>query len=173
MATFSNEQFKDLLSAIMQPQTQQQLNTNPPKNDPAALGPIRPCNLGTNKMLKLTLFEEWLEEAENRMAYIGTDDDKSKIILLKSWGGAELIEFMKNTAKIETTDDYTTVIDKIKIEFTKLVNRTMAMHSLLTTKPGTRSWMPFIHNLEKKAKILDFERRPYQLQDAVKDAAIF
>ena len=70
------------------------------QNDPAALGPIRHCVLGNNKMLKLTMFNEWLEEAENRMAYIGTEDDKSKIILLKSWGGTDLINFMKAHAKI-------------------------------------------------------------------------
>ena len=39
------------------------------RNDPSALGPMVPCKLGSNKMTKLTNFEEWLEEAENRMAF--------------------------------------------------------------------------------------------------------
>ena len=54
-----------------------------------------------------------------------------------------------------------------------MVNRTMAMHDLLTTKQGTQNWLEFIHNLEKKAMILNFESQPYKTSDAVKDAAIF
>ena len=81
MATFSNEQFQMLLEAI-KPQT-----TN---NNPAALGPMKPCILGPNKMTSLKHFEEWLEEAENRMTYIGTQHDPAKVILLKSWGAGNL-----------------------------------------------------------------------------------
>ena len=103
MATLTNEQFQQLLATII-PKTDQnaqdQATANQPKNDPSALGPIRMCDLGTNKMLKLTRFEDWLEEAENRMDYIGTQDDKSRIILLKSWGGKELMEFIKTHVKI-------------------------------------------------------------------------
>jgi len=60
------------------------------KNDPSALGPMRQCALGSDKMRKFTLFEDWLEEAENRMEYIGTSTDKKKMILLKTWGGTEI-----------------------------------------------------------------------------------
>ena len=49
------------------------------RNDPSALGPIAPCSLGKNKMTKLTKFEEWLEEAENRMDYIGNQEDREKM----------------------------------------------------------------------------------------------
>ena len=105
MATFSDEQFQQLLAAL-KPQADQSNNdettaqASQPKNDPAALGPMRTCDLGTNKMLKLTRFEDWLDEAENRMAFIGTCDDKSRIILLKSWGGKELMDFIKNNVRI-------------------------------------------------------------------------
>ena len=54
-----------------------------------------------------------------------------------------------------------------------MVHRTMAMYDLLTTKQGSRSWLDFIHELENKAKILDFANNPYTTDDAVKDAAIF
>ena len=156
-----------------------------PRNDPSALGPMAPCILGTNKMTKLTKFEEWLEEAENRMEYIGNQEDKDKIILLKSWGGSELNDFMKTYITIRTAaqpaegdnpaiqaDTYTEVVEKIKTELNKMVNRTMAMHDLLNTKQGSRSWMDYIHELEKKAKILDFAKRPYTTDEAIKDAAI-
>ena len=69
MTTLSDTQFQTLIATMMS--TVRQEDSNPvrttPKHDPAALGPIRPCLLGTNKMVKLTRFEEWQEEAENRM----------------------------------------------------------------------------------------------------------
>ena len=193
MATLSAEQFKVLLESIIpkkeEPNENEAGNHNH-KNDPSALGPISSCDLGTNKMLKLTIFEDWLEEAENRMDFIGTQDDKSRIILLKSWGGKELMEFLKTNVKIryeatpadpntnppteaQPPDTYQEAVKKIKDELRKLVNHTMAMHDLLTTKQGSRNWMDFIHDLEKKAKILGFDKQPYTAADAVKDAAIF
>ena len=33
--------------------------------------------------------------------------------------------------------------------------------------------MDFIHELEKKAKILGLDKQPYTIQDVIKDAAIF
>ena len=96
-------------------------------------------------MTRLKYFEDWLEEAESRMKYIGTSEDTAKIILLKSWGGAELIEFMRIHAKVKfesipgtTTeadvpaDTYAHTIDKTKNEMRRLVNKTMAIHTLLT-----------------------------------------
>ena len=196
MATFTNDQFQQLLAQMAQMNTNQQPlqppggeNANPPatmqRNDPSALGPMAPCTLGTNKMTKLTKFEEWLEEAENRIDYIGHQEDKDKVRLLKSWGGSELNEFIKTYVSIRTTaqpaegdnpeiaaDTYDQVVEKIKTELRKMVNRTMAMHDLLNTKQGTRSWMDYIHELEKKAKILDFTKKPYTADEAIKDAAI-
>ena len=193
--TFTDQQFQTLLAQMAQMGQQQgteqhapPVENNPattPRNDPSALGPMAPCTLGTNKMTKLTKFEEWLEEAENRMNYIGNQEDRDKIILLKSWGGSELNEFIKTHVAIRTTaqeavdgnpaipaDTYDEVVEKIKVELRKLVNRTMAMHDLLNTKQGTRSWMDYIHELEKKAKVLDFARKPYTTEEAIKDAAI-
>ena len=191
MATLTEAQFQQLLQTItananvpVQP-PQNAPAAAAPRNDPAALGPMAPCTLGTNKMTKLTKFEEWLEEAENRMEYIGNQDDKDKIILLKSWGGSELNEFIKTCVTIVTVpqaatadtaavevDTYAEVVEKIKVELRKLVNRTMAMHDLYNTKQGTRSWMDYFHELEKKARVLDFDRRPYTTDEAIKDAAI-
>ena len=169
MATLSEEQFKALLGSIGAKQ-----------NNAAVLGPMKQFTLGTNKLTRLKHFEEWLEEAENRMTFIGTTDDTSKIILLKSWGGPDLVEFMKTQARVafETTDTitkdtYSEAIEKIKAEMQKLVNRTLVMHDLMTTKQGQKNWMEFIAELEQKAYILGFDRQPYTQKDAVKDAAIF
>ena len=54
-----------------------------------------------------------------------------------------------------------------------MVNRTMAMHQLLGTKQGTRTWDDFLLDLEKKAKSLNFDKKPYTMEEAIKDAAIF
>ena len=192
MAAFTKDQF-DQFMALMRANNAPAPPANdaapavpaPPRNDPSALGPMAPCSLGTNKMTKLTKFEEWLEEAENRMEYIGNQEDKDKIILLKSWGGSDLNDFLKTHVSIITTarpavgdapaveaDTYDQVVEKIKAELRKLVNRTMAMHDLYNTKQGSKSWMDYIHELEKKAKVLDFVRNPYTTEEAVKDAAI-
>ena len=56
------------------------------RNDAAALGPMPPCTLGSNKMTRLQQFETWLEEAENRMHFIGVTEDEKKVRLLRSWG---------------------------------------------------------------------------------------
>ena len=155
------------------------------KNDPAALGPMRQCSLGTDKMRKLTMFNEWLEDAENRMTYIGVTDDNEKVILLKTWGGPEMVELIrleKSNLNIRATTDsneeeqgctYAQLIEKLRSFLARMVNRTMAMHQLLSTQQGTRSWSDFIRDLERKAKILNFENKPYTTDEAIKDAAIF
>ena len=83
----------------------------------------------------------------------------------------------ETTPATETTaaipaDTYKEVIDKTKKELQSLVNRTMAMHKLLTSKQGDREWMNFIKDLEDKAHVLNFNTVPYKQDDAVKDAAI-
>ena len=117
---------------------------------------------------------------------IGTTDDTAKIILLKSWGGSDLVEVMKSHAKVKfeeipatdtddriPADNYTTTIKMIKDELRLVANRTLAMHQLLTTKQGEHSWMDFIKDLEGKAHILDLNHQPYRQDAMVKDAAIF
>ena len=108
MANLSNEQFKQLLDAMKTTAisaatsaatsasaNSQSVEITKPRNDPSVLGPMRQCTLGDDKMRKLTLFDEWLEEAECRMEYIGTLSDKEKIILLRTWGGQEIKELIK------------------------------------------------------------------------------
>ena len=60
------------------------------RNDPSVLCPMRQCALGEDKMRKLTIFEDWLEEADSRMEYIGITDDKEKIIPLRTWAARTL-----------------------------------------------------------------------------------
>ena len=114
------------------------------------------------------------------MDYIGVTEDKDKVTLLKNWGGSELTEFMRTSAKAklevkgdDDADQYDEIVRKTREEMKRLVNRTLAMHNLLTTKQGSRSWMEFIKDLEDKAYLLDFDNKPYRQEDAVKDAAIF
>ena len=189
----TDEQFNRLL-ATLQPQQQvgaaqmQQIaDTLRPQHQKsaAALGPMKPLDMGPDKMRKLKKFSEWLEEAENRMTYIGANRDEEKISLLRSWGGPELVNFMKLHAKVvlETIpargdepeipkDTYEQLVTKIKTELQRLVNRTLAMHELFTTKQGNRPWLEFYADVEAKAQNLEFDTTPYSHKNAVKDALI-
>ena len=174
MANLSNEQFQQLLAtmtksamdAAMSLKKNENTDTTPNRNDPAALGPMRQCLLGDDKMRKLTIFEDWLEEAESRMEYIGTSSDKEKLILLRTWGGQDIKELIKRQesivekTKVKTTpndrndqgmpvlegdtksgdtclDNYKDTIEAIRNTLMRNVNRTMAMHQLMTTKQGS------------------------------------
>ena len=182
---FSAEQFSQLLETLKGGSTP---SPNAPasatRNDPDTLGPIRQCALGTYKMKKLNNFNEWLEDAENRMSYIGITSDKDKTILLKTWGGPEIVELIRQEKshlnsqarageEVEQEDTYDQTIEKLRTHLSKMVNRTMAMHQLLSTQQGSRSWSDFIRDLERKAKTLNFEKKPYTTEEAIKDAAIF
>ena len=142
MASFTPEQFQELLQA---------LRPQPTQNDPSALGPMKPFVLGTNKMTRLKRFEEWLEDANSRMQYIGTHDDAAKIILLKTWAGTELVEYMKIHAKVYfeakpatdtdnaiAADTFNQIITKTKEEMRKSVNRTLdaQAHGNKTRRPS-------------------------------------
>ena len=170
-------QFRDILEAIRRPQHQKSA---------AALGHMRPLELGQDKMRKLRNFNEWLEEAENRMRYINAETDEEKISLLRAWGNTELVSFMKLHAKVnfETIpeidedhpeipkDTYDQIIVKIRTVLQGMVNRTLAMHELMTTKQEGRSWLDFYSDLETKAGNLDFDNIRYTQKDAIKDALI-
>lgn len=176
----TNDQFQQLLATIQAPQ-----QAHPPHKSAAALGHMQPLDMGPDKMRKLKRFTEWLEDAENRMNYIGATTDEEKISLLRAWGGMELVNFMKLHAKVvfETIpaagaaaeiprDTYQQIIAKIKAELQGLVNRTLAMHELLTTKQGSRTWLEFYSDVEAKAQNLEFDTKPYTHKTAVKDALI-
>jgi len=184
---FSAEQFQTLIAVITggnqqaPPAAVAAAAMPAPKNDPAALGPIR-CNLSTDKMQKLILLDEWLEDAENKMDYIGVTEDKEKIILLKTWGGPEMVELfalrnptstqaqeqMKKRANEEDALTYMQTTERLRNYLAQMVNRTMAMHQLLGTKQGSRTWGDFLRDLEK-----NFDKKPYTTEDAIKDAAMF
>ncbi len=100
MATLTEDQFRALLATIIPQAAPQPPVQQPPRNDAAALGPMPPCILGSEKMTRLQHFETWLEEAENRMKFLGVTDDTQKVSLLRSWGGPELVTFMKSQGNI-------------------------------------------------------------------------
>ena len=56
----SNDQFTQLLAGLRAPQQLQH-------NSASALGHMPQLDMGPDKMRKLKKFNEWLEEAENRM----------------------------------------------------------------------------------------------------------
>ena len=136
------------------------------------------------------------------MEYIGDISDKEKTILLRTWGGPEIKELIKRQASklsgaslLIMKDDgdeipslegdppdsntmtgqgqYQDIINGIRGLLMKNVNRTMAMYQLMNTSQGTMNWNSFIRELEIKARILNFDKKPYTIEEAIKDAAIF
>ena len=120
------------------------------------------------------------------MKFLKVIDDAQRVLLLRSWSGAELVKFMKSEAKVlfeETpavgtnqaipADTFDQVVKKTKDGLRKLVNKTMAMYQLHNTKQGERKWMDFIKDLEDKARILDFATTPYTIEMAIRDAAVY
>ena len=188
----SNDQFQQLLATLQSPQQQaaqiqqiiEQLRLHQHKSA-AALGPMKPLNMGLDRMQKLQRFNQWLEEAENRFQYLGCDADDEKLCLLRAWGGTELVSFMKVHAKVrlettpatdtepeKTKDTYNETVVKIRGVLQSFVNRTLAMHELLTTKQGNRPWLDFYKDIEEKAQNMSLNSTPYTHADAVKDALI-
>ena len=174
MANLSSEQFAQLLAtmkssaieaateAVSVATASKAPEVPAQRNDPSVLGPMRQCLLGDDKMRRLTLFEEWLEEAECRMEYIGDISDKEKTILLRTWGGQEIKELIKRQASklsgaslLIMKDDgdeipslegdppdsntmtgqgqYQDIVNGIRGLLMKNVNRTLAMYQLLNT----------------------------------------
>ena len=74
----TNEQFQTLLQTLRAPQVQQP----PPQQrqrSAAALGHITPLDMGPDKMRRLKRFNEWLEETESRMRYLGTNTEEDRM----------------------------------------------------------------------------------------------
>jgi len=122
---FSADQFSQLLATLSGDRTPGPAAISATRNDPVALEPIRQCALRTDKMKKLNIFNEWLEDAENRMSYIGITSDKEKIILLKTWGGPEMVELIRLESHLnaqtqargeaEQEDTYNQTFEKLRL----------------------------------------------------------
>ena len=131
--TLTDNQFKELLSSLNPAMARTAQPSDPDSNhtlkDPAALGPMQPLNLGANKMARLKIFDEWLEEATNRMDYIGVSSDKDKITLLKTWGGHDLVVLFStcslnvSESSLSPDDTFDNITKKLRDELRRLVNR--------------------------------------------------
>ena len=77
------------------------------------------------------------------------------------------------TGQCPAIDNIHDIVNGIQELLMKNVNRTMEMYQLMKTSQGRMNWNSFIRELEIKAKILNFEKKPYTIKEAIKDAAIF
>ena len=155
-----------------------------PRSDASGLGPMRACEWGMDRMKRVKYFKEWKNEAEVRMKYMSETDSQKKLCLIQSWGGPDLIEYMTRIAGVTfeahrtaagedvAADTYDQAMTKVTTELAKHVNRTMAVYDLFNTKQDSLSWMEFVHLIEDKALICQFDEKPYTFKDAVKDALV-
>ena len=83
------------------------------------------------------------------------------------------LEVRLQTATPWQVKDNQDIVNGILELLRKNVNPIMAMYQLMNTHQGTMNWNSFIRELEVKAKTLNFDRKPYNIEEAIKDAAIF
>ena len=155
-----------------------------PRSDASGLGPMRACEWGMDRMKRVKYFKEWRNEAEVRMKYMSETDSQKKLCLIQSWGGPDLIKYMTRIAGVTfeahrtaagedvAADTYDQAMTKVTTELARHVNRTMAVYDLFNTKQDSLSWMEFVHLIEDKALICQFDEKPYTFKDAVKDALV-
>ena len=87
--------------------------------------------------------------------------------------GPPALEGDADESQTSVQGEYQETIKGIRELLMRNVNRTMAMYQLMNTRQGTMSWNSFIRDLEIKAKTLNLDKRPYTIDEAIKDAAIF
>ena len=166
----SPEQFAELLATIRQPQEQQQQPQQQVNGGPgmavgaaAVVGQMSPCHLGKNKLKRYRKWKDWIQDAENKMTFLGLDTGASKISFIRSCAGAELTEFWDKEARIRFTaitadvargiqaqaaHTYEEIKKESKDALLKLVSRDRAVIELIRLEQGSRSFLDFLSEVE-------------------------
>ena len=66
----------------------------------ALVGQVPPCLLGKNKLKRYKKWRDWIKDAENKMTFLGIEEENKKISFIRSCAGAELTEFWDKEARI-------------------------------------------------------------------------
>ena len=69
----------------------------------AVVGPMGPCDLGKDKLKRPKRWSDLRRDAENNMRFLKIEEDEQKLDFIRSWTGAELMEFWEKEvrAKVE------------------------------------------------------------------------
>ena len=162
-----------------------------PQGSALAVGPMGACVLGIDKMKRPKVFQDWMKEAQAKIDYMGINDDKQKVALLKSWAGRELLNIWEKKARIQFTvipavpaaggvagvaeipaDTFEQIVQKTRQELLKHVSRDRSLTDLLSMKQGDETWMQFISELEDAADLCRLDTQPLTREDAIRVAGM-
>lgn len=190
MANLNPEQFQALLAALPGMMAGAGGGGNAhPQGAASAVGPMAHCNLGIDKMTRLKRFNDWIKGAQAKIDFMGLDNDRQKISLLRSWSGPDLLVFWEREVNIRFADvpavivngvqqaplaaahTYNELIDLTRTEILRHVNRDRSIIDLVHMRQKEENWMTFIHDLEEAADLCQLERA-FTRDDAIRVAAL-
>lgn len=184
----SDEQFKELLTKVVEAGATAGRNAaagagNAPADQNATgaaalVGQIPACQLGKNKLKRYKKWRDWLHDAENKMGFMGINDNAKKISFLRSCAGAELTEFWVKEARIRYTDipaagdqpaqaahTYDQILTVTKKALLKYVNRDRAIMELFRLEQGSRSFTDFLSEVEDQEYLCRVAEQPITSAD--------
>ena len=66
----------------------------------AVVGPMQPCQLGKDKIRRYKRWNDWIQDAENKMTFLNLNTNDQKIGFFRSCAGPELSDFWLKEARI-------------------------------------------------------------------------
>lgn len=124
-------------------------------------------------------FEEWTEQMKLTLDTVGVRNDDQKLNLLLLWGGKELRDTAKEAGvkdSVSQPNDHDTsegAITKITNHLNQYVNYALAMYELMNAKQGEKSVAEYQREIKLRADRVQFVKRPYTKDIAMRDAYIF
>ena len=153
----------------------------------ALVGQVPPCLLGKNKLKRYKKWRDWIKDAENKMTFLGIEEENKKISFIRSCAGAELTEFWDKEARIRFADvpadttnniaaqnkhSYEEILKETKDAILKYVNRERAIIELLRLEQGARSFTEFLSEVEDQEYLCRVEENPITSADLQKMSLI-
>ena len=140
----------------------------------AVVGPMMPCPLGKDKLKRFKKWNDWIRDAENKMAFLGLTSNQQRISFIKSCAGSELTEFWLKEARIrfearaanaeagieaQEAHTYKEMVEETNKTLLKLVSRDRAIIDLLRMEQGNRSFMEFLSEVEDQEHLCRTEEK--------------
>ena len=140
----------------------------------AVVGPMRPCPLGKDKLKRFKKWNDWIRDAETKMAFLGLTRNQQKVNFIRSCAGSELTEFWMKEARIrfeavaaneaeeieaQAAHTYNEMVEETKKILLKLVSRDRAIIDLLRMEQGSRSFMEFLSEVEDQEHLCRTEEK--------------
>ena len=146
----------------------------------AVVGPMQPCHLGKDKIKRYKRWEDWIQDAENKMKFLKMTSNTEQIGFVRSCAGAELTDFWTKEARIRFDDiqadaargveaqlahTFKQIKEESKKALLKLVSRDRAIIDLLRLEQGTRSFIDFLSEVEDQEHLCRTEEMPLASAD--------